>query len=137
MTLLTIKKVPVEQESSLSMGGTIIFLALFPKNYFLQDVMTSQRKLDMVGTWSTIRKWAKRMPDFIVEIFLPKNIIYYLTAAKPASCVKTTREITTSYDLKQWPSGSRMPACKFFIKFCLYIIHYTLHLQWTLHYLHS
>ena len=47
-----IKKVPVEQESSLSMGGTI---------------MTSQRKLDTVGIWSTKRKRAKRMPDIIVE----------------------------------------------------------------------
>ena len=28
--------------------------------------MTSQRKLDMVGTWSTIQKRAKRMPDIIV-----------------------------------------------------------------------
>ena len=27
------KKVPVEKESSLSMGGAIIFLALFPQNY--------------------------------------------------------------------------------------------------------
>ena len=29
--------------------------------------MTSQRKLDMVGTHSTVRKQAKRMPDTIVE----------------------------------------------------------------------
>ena len=29
------KKVPVEKESSLFMGGAIIFLALFPKNYIL------------------------------------------------------------------------------------------------------
>ena len=29
------KKVPVEKESSLSLGGTIIFLALFPSNYIL------------------------------------------------------------------------------------------------------
>ena len=29
--------------------------------------MTSQRKLDMVGTYSTVQKRAKRMPDTIVE----------------------------------------------------------------------
>ena len=29
--------------------------------------MTSQRKLDTVGTWSTIQKRVKRMPDIIVE----------------------------------------------------------------------
>ena len=41
------QKVPVEQESSLSMGGTIIFLVLFPKNllFFVLQLMTSQIKL--------------------------------------------------------------------------------------------
>ena len=29
------RKVPVEKESSLSVGGAIIFLALFPQNYSL------------------------------------------------------------------------------------------------------
>ena len=29
--------------------------------------MMSQRKFDMVGTWSSIRKRAKRTPDIIVE----------------------------------------------------------------------
>ena len=29
--------------------------------------MTSQRKLDMVGTWSTVGKRAKRKPDITVE----------------------------------------------------------------------
>ena len=35
LTSQLFKKVPVEKESSLSMGGTIIFLALFPQNYKL------------------------------------------------------------------------------------------------------
>ena len=29
--------------------------------------MTSQRKLDIVGTWSTVGKQAKRTPDITVE----------------------------------------------------------------------
>ena len=29
--------------------------------------MTSQRKLDTLGTWSTIQKQAKTTPDIIVE----------------------------------------------------------------------
>ena len=29
--------------------------------------MTSQKKLDLVGTWSTIQKRAKRTPDIIVK----------------------------------------------------------------------
>ena len=54
-----IKKVPVEKESALSMGGTIIFLALFPQNYntlraalsllFLASTVNDvRRKLHMV-----------------------------------------------------------------------------------------
>ena len=42
--------------------------------------MLSQRKLDMVGTWSTVEKPAKRMPDITVEttnvsISLTNNVI--------------------------------------------------------------
>ena len=33
MTSLLFQKVPVKKESSLSMGGAFIFLALFPQNY--------------------------------------------------------------------------------------------------------
>ena len=29
--------------------------------------MTSQRKLDMAGTWSTVEKWPKRTPDITVK----------------------------------------------------------------------
>ena len=37
MTSKLIKKVPVEKESSLSIGGAIIFLTLFPQNYRMLD----------------------------------------------------------------------------------------------------
>ena len=45
MTSLLFGKVPVEKESSLSMGGAI----------------------DLVGIHSTVEKRAKRMPDITVE----------------------------------------------------------------------
>ena len=54
------------------MGGAIIFLALFPQNYIslhflVLKLMTSQRKLYMVGIRLTVEKQAKRTPDIIVE----------------------------------------------------------------------
>ena len=57
MTSLLIKKVPVERES-------LVFSLLF---FVSKQFMTSQRKLCMVGTWSTIQKRAKRILDIIVE----------------------------------------------------------------------
>ena len=42
---------------------------------------------------------------------LPKSSIYYRRAAKPASLIKPTREFTTRYNFKHWPS--RMTASNF------------------------
>ena len=39
--------------------------------------MTSQRKLSMVGTCSTVEKQAKRMPDPTVETTLPTGYCLY------------------------------------------------------------
>ena len=52
MTSKLFKKVPVEKESELSRGG-----ALSPT---VNDI---RRKLYMVGTYQTVGKRAKRMPD--------------------------------------------------------------------------
>ena len=39
--------------------------------------MMSQRKLDMVGTWSTVGKQPKRTPDITVQTTKQKNQIIH------------------------------------------------------------
>ena len=61
------RKVPVEKESSLSMGGTITFLTLFPQNYIHLQQHNMSRSCD---PYSTVGKRAKRMLDATVETTL-------------------------------------------------------------------
>ena len=59
------KKVPVEKKSELSRGGAT-FLA-FSLSFLSSRVDDNRNKLYMVGTYSTVEKRAKRMPDATVE----------------------------------------------------------------------
>ena len=49
-----------------SRGGAITFLVLFHQ-YHIHCLNDIRRKLYMVGTYSTVQKRAKRMPDTTVE----------------------------------------------------------------------
>ena len=50
--------------------------AVFPLSFLSVNVMMSQRKVDTVGTWLTIRKRAKRMPDILVETTQPRKLCF-------------------------------------------------------------
>ena len=54
------KKFQFEKESSVSMGGAIIFLTLFPQNYIYNYTI-------WVDLATHTRKREKRMPDIIVK----------------------------------------------------------------------
>ena len=56
MTSKLFKKVPVEKESSHSMGGTILFLALFAQNYILGQQHNLSQSCDTVRCINLIQK---------------------------------------------------------------------------------
>ena len=87
MTSQLVKKVPMENESSISLGGTIILLALFVQKtplgkyffllFFGLQLMRSQRKLYMDGICSTVRKRAKRTWDTTVKDYSQRLLMLH------------------------------------------------------------
>ena len=64
------KKVPMEEESSQSMGGTIAFLALYARIYIFGQ--EDQLRLLQLSGWVCIKDWSVYYLTCYAPFYIPK-----------------------------------------------------------------